>query len=170
MTHVGMICYIQNPDTPKHHQLTWTNNKPMLILHLQISMLLCNFDTNTSQSFHFHVSFQLWYASNSWRIILAQSQKAHPKQPLDLASYEEEEHHKLRHFHLGICTQQPFGKMIWFVFFLLKTSSMISSFWSIWNHTPTIGEFVNQAHIILGFPNFQYLIFLVHLKFYNLRL
>jgi hypothetical protein len=56
------------------------------------------------------------------------------------------------------------------VFFLLKTLSMISSFWSIWNHTPTIGEFVNQAHIILGLPNFQYLIFLVHLKLYNLRL
>ncbi len=49
MTHVvGMICYIQNPDTPKHHQLTGTNNKLMLVLHLQISMLLHNFDTNTS--------------------------------------------------------------------------------------------------------------------------
>jgi hypothetical protein len=56
------------------------------------------------------------------------------------------------------------------VFFFLKTLYMISSFQSIWNHTPTIGEFANQAHIILQLPNFQYLIFLVHLKLYNLRL
>jgi hypothetical protein len=40
------------------------------------------------------------------------------------------------------------------VFFLLKTLSMISLFWSIWNHTPTIGEFVYQAHIILQFAQF----------------
>ncbi len=169
-----MICYIHNPDVPKtppahrNKQQTYVGS-----FTCRFPCCFANFDdTNTSNILDFYVAFQLWYIMHPIfdALFLLKVKKACPKQPLDLAKAMKKRSTKCHIFVWEYVPNNPLARWFNCVFFLLKTLSMISSFWSIWNHTPTIGEFVNQAHIILGLPNFQYLIFLVHLKLYNLRL
>lgn len=142
----------------------------MLVLHLQISMLLCNFDdTNTSNILDFYVASNFDICIQYLMHYSCSKSKSTSHTTLGPCKAMKKRSTKCHIFVWEYVPNNPLARWFNCVFFL-KTLSMISSFQSIWNHTPTIGEFANQAHIILQLPDFQYLIFLVHLKLYNLRL
>jgi hypothetical protein len=89
--HVGMIClypesrYSKTPPAYRNKQQTYVGSS---LCTFPCCLQLWYYNTSI-QSFDFHVAFQLWYASNIWLIILAQSQKHIPNNPWTLQAMKK---------------------------------------------------------------------------------